>query len=319
MEKLAQKHILVGLACVIGAISVVSLTNYLLSVELDTKYKIAALRGDIHQLPHRKPPFMFPDGGRQLAGKYRMVALYGAIDSPALGILGEQPVGPGIARAKQLASEYQPFSHETMYPAFEIIATVAAAEPTNDGNYSREADPNAIRPWIDVAKANGVYVVLDLQPGRTDFLSQARMYESLLTEPNVGLALDPEWRLAPNQFHLQQIGSVAVDEVDATSQWLADLTKQHHLPQKLFLLHQFRVDMIAGREHLQLHPELSTIVQMDGQGAQNVKNDTWNATVTAPPPGIQFGWKNFLDEDKPMLSPEATMQHIPKPWYVSYQ
>ena len=40
-----------------------------------------------------------------------------------------------------------------------------------------------------------MYVVLDLQPGRTDFLTQAKRYEPLLALPHVGLALDPEWRL----------------------------------------------------------------------------------------------------------------------------
>ena len=32
--------------------------------------------------------------------------------------------------------------------------------------------------------------------------------------PYVGLALDPEWRLAPDQVHLRQIGSVGIDEVN---------------------------------------------------------------------------------------------------------
>ncbi len=70
-----------------------------------------------------------------------------------------------------------------------------------------------------------MYVVLDLQPGRADFLSQARRYESLLARPNVGLALDPEWRLAPGQRHRAQIGSVSATEINRTSAWLADLTK----------------------------------------------------------------------------------------------
>ena len=69
-------------------------------------------------------------------------------------------------------------------------------------------------PDVQAAAAAGQYVVLDLQPGRTDFLTQARRYESLLTEPNVGLALDPEWRLAPDQVPLRQIGGVDASEVE---------------------------------------------------------------------------------------------------------
>ena len=66
-------------------------------------------------------------------------------------------------------------------------------------------------------------MVLDLQPGRSDFLSQAKQYASLLEQPNVGLALDPEWRLGPHQVPLRQIGRVSAAEVNRTSAWLADL------------------------------------------------------------------------------------------------
>ncbi len=68
-------------------------------------------------------------------------------------------------------------------------------------DYSSETEIGVLRPYVDAAKAAGIYVVLDLQPGRTDFLTQAKRYAELLAEPHVGLALDPEWRLKPNQRH----------------------------------------------------------------------------------------------------------------------
>ena len=77
---------------------------------------------------------------------------------------------------------------------------------------------------MEAAGAAGMAVVLDLQPGRTDFLTQAQQYADLLALPYVGLALDPEWRLAPDQVHLRQIGSVGIDEVNGVSAWLADFT-----------------------------------------------------------------------------------------------
>ena len=47
----------------------------------------------------------------------------------------------------------------------------------------------------------------------------------------MGLALDAEWRLAPGQLPLQQIGSVDAAEINKTSQWLATLTRDNQLPQ----------------------------------------------------------------------------------------
>lgn len=177
----------------------------------------------------------------------------------------------------------------------------------------------SLKPIIDFAAERHIYVILDLQPGRDDFLTQAREYRELLARPNVGLAIDPEWRLSPNQFHLRQIGSVSVGEVNRVADWLARLTRDNDLPQKALLLHQFSTSMIRDRSKLQTHKELMTIIQMDGQGSLGAKLDSWQAVKATAPAGVYFGWKNFYDEDKPTLSPERTMRLKPQPWYVSYQ
>jgi hypothetical protein len=248
-----------------------------------------------------------------------MVALYGTPGTPALGSLGEQGVDGSVARVKDLVGQYQQNSDVPVVPAFEIITTVAAGQPGVDGNFSNEVEIAKIRPYVDAAKAAGVYVVLDLQPGRTDFLTQARRYEELLVEPHVGIALDPEWRLQPGQVHRVQIGSVNVDEINATGDWLAGLVRDRALPQKLLLLHQFRTSMIVGRERLDTgHDELATMVHADGFGTQEMKRDTWNA-LRANSPNVFWGWKNFIDEDRPMLDPAQTLQVSGDIVFVSYQ
>ena len=81
------------------------------------------------------------------------------------------------------------------------------------------------------ATAAGLYVVLDLQPGRASLLAQAQTYKSLLELPDVGLALDAEWKLQPGQLPLRQIGSVSIGEVNSVASWLAALTARYRLPQ----------------------------------------------------------------------------------------
>ncbi len=271
--------------------------------------------------PKEQPPsWTFPGGGTQLFPQHRVVALYGTPGAPTLGALGEQSTGDSIARIKSIAHEYQALSTEPIVPAFEIITTIASSAPTSNNDYSREIDPASIQPWIDAARQAGVYVVLDLQPGRTDFLTQAKQYESLLAQPNVGLALDPEWRLGPDQRPLVQIGSAGIDEVNQTAKWLAQVADTYHSPQKLFLVHQFRLSMLPDRQALDIsHSELSYAIQMDGQGLQQTKHTTWSAVTANPPENMHFGWKNFYQKDSPMLTPQETMQVTPKPWYVSYQ
>jgi hypothetical protein len=266
------------------------------------------------------PLFEFPAGGRTLFPKYRLIALYGTPKYPVLGALGQQSLSQSIARTKALAKTYQPLTQQRVLPAFEIIATVASASSTDNGDYSNETPASKLRPWVMAAQKAGVYVILDLQPGRSNFLTQAKEYENLLKEPNVGLALDPEWRLTPKQVPLAQIGSVGITEVNQTAAWLAKLTKTNKLPQKLFLLHQFRLDMINGRQNLNTsYKQLAYTIQMDGQGSQSQKTDTWHTITAAPHPKVRFGWKNFYQKDTPILSPKATMAIKPTPWYISYQ
>jgi hypothetical protein len=252
---------------------------------------------------------------------HRLVALYGHPDDPGLGVLGQQDLPATVTRAQQVAAQYAPLSDVPVLPAFEIIATIADQEPGADGDYSAETDPDILQPWVDRAADAGLYVILDLQPGRSDFLTQSRRYTDLLTRSNVGLALDPEWRLGPGQEHLQQIGSVDAGEVNQVLDWLADLTAAHGLPQKVVVLHQFQLSMLRDETRIGFtaHPELAVIVQMDGQGTPELKDQTWAAVTAAAPPATRFGWKDFLRNDTPTLTPAQTMTKTPTPDLISYE
>jgi hypothetical protein len=261
-----------------------------------------------------------PGGGQILYPGRQMIALYGHPETAALGVLGEQGIDGAIARAQQMAADYEPLVDVPVVPAFEIITTVASGGAGPDGNYSYEAPIDLLRPWVDAAGEAGVYVVLDLQPGRTDFLTQAKRYEELLARPYVGLALDPEWRLQPDQRHLVQIGSVTAGEINTVVTWLADLTRVHKLPQKLLMLHQFQLQMIQDRPSLDTsRDELAVLIHADGFGSPGAKFETWNLMHDSPPPNVWWGWKNFIDEDSPTFTPAETMAVEPRPLFVSYQ
>lgn len=273
--------------------------------------------------PKKKQKLKFaelPGGGRRFAADTYLVALYGTPGDSQLGVLGEQSLEDSIKRVKQMAIDYKQQTGKKIMPTFEIITTVASAEPTEDGDYSREIDLNVLEQWIKQAQEKNVYVVLDLQPGHSDFLKQAKQFEYLLRYPNVGLALDPEWRLRPGGVHLESIGTVDAAEVNSVSAWLSELVQKNKLPQKIFLLHQFRLDMITNSQNLVMnYPELNYLIQMDGHGNQMTKLDSWNVIKSNYPATTSFGWKNFIDEDEPMLTPGETMMRTPAPKFVSYQ
>ncbi|WIE69515.1 hypothetical protein [Curtobacterium sp. MCLR17_054] len=264
--------------------------------------------------------FQLRNGGQRPFDGHRYVALYGAPGAPALGVLGEQRPKETVQRAEQVAKPYRAESDELVTPAMEVIATVAAGDAGADGDYSTELPVSTLEPYVDAAHEADMPVIIDLQPGRSDFLSQAKKYESLLKKPGVWLALDPEWRLTKDQVPLKQIGSVSASEVNEVSSWLAALVRDEGLPPKALVLHQFRLSMIQDRSALQTHPELDMLVHVDGQGSQPDKQATWKALHQGAPEGLHWGWKNFTDEDTPMLTPAQTMRDVqPTPSLVTYQ
>jgi hypothetical protein len=250
----------------------------------------------------------------------RYVAYYGHPETEALGVLGEQ--GPEQTRAlmQDIVESYAADGAQVI-PTFEIIASVASAGPTEDDDYSFEWPAESFEDWIDYAGQNDMYVVLDLQSGRDDFLSQAIQYQELLELPFVGLALDPEWRLTDSQVHLEQTGTVDAAEINETVNWVADLVRDKGLPQKMMIVHQFKTSMITNRADIVERPEIQMIVQMDGDGTTPQKDASWDRVLEgAGDAHWAWGWKNFFDEDEPgPPSPDQTINRVPSPVFISYQ
>lgn len=261
-----------------------------------------------------------PGGGKLVFPGRRMIALYGHPSGPDLGVMGEQNPQESVARVNELVAQYQKLTSEPVIPAFEIIGTVASADPGVDGNYSNEFLEDELIGYVDAITKAGGYAVIDLQPGRATFLEQAKLYENLLKRPNVGLALDAEWKLGPDELPAEQVGHAEAAEINETIEWLAGLVKENNLPQKAFVLHQFQVQMLRDREKIDTdRPELAYVLHADGHGFEEQKMETWNVLRQGLSPNFFMAWKNFYDEDQPMFTPEQTYKVQPRPWFVSYQ
>jgi hypothetical protein len=113
---------------------------------------------------------------------------------------------------------------------------------------------------------------------------------------------------------------VTAAEVNIVSDWLAGIVREEALPQKLLMIHQFRLSMITERETLETPSELAVLIQMDGQGPLGSKYVTYGViTDGALDSGWWWGWKNFYDEDTPTATPSQTLEADPEPVFVSYQ
>ena len=72
---------------------------------------------------------------------------------------------------------------------------------------ARQTDA-VIRRYLRAARQAKALLLLDIQPGRSDFFTETTRLEKWLKEPDVGLALDPEWRVVDGQVPGQVIGHV---------------------------------------------------------------------------------------------------------------
>ena len=222
------------------------------------------------------------------------------------------------AGVEQQAATYRPFGR--VQPAFELVTTVASASAGTDGSYSSAVDPALVQRYLDAAHRHKLLLVLDFQPGRSEFLPQVKRYERFLNDPSVGVALDPEWKLTAQQLPNQTLGSSSAASINAVSSYLSALVATHRLPQKLFVVHEFRLTELPDRQNVAIRAGLATVLQMDGLGPVSVKTDSYQQ-VTANAAAFHVGFKVFLRrvDDPVLLTATQVMALHPRPEFISYQ
>jgi hypothetical protein len=260
-------------------------------------------------------PTQLPLGGTKIFPAYRVVAYYGTAGSGTLGVLGEGTPDQQLPKLRKAAAGFA--GGRKVQPAYELIASVAQASAGKDGDYSQMIAMSKIQTYVDQARRNKVLVILDLQPGRGNFLPQAKQLEKFLIQPHVGLALDPEWRMPPGKVPGKTIGTVSSAEVNSVSAYVSGLVTKHNLPEKLFVLHQFRTSMLPDVHKITKRPGLALVQHVDGFGTRSEKDATWNRLKR--PQQFHLGYKLFYDEDVKRYGAADLLKFKPQPDLVSFQ
>jgi hypothetical protein len=258
-----------------------------------------------------------PGGGTKVFGHRRfLTAYYGTAGTGVLGVLGETDIDTAHQRVLRAG---RPFLREgeQLLPVYELIVTVADAGPGDDGDFSHDINARSVEPYVRAARRNGALLVLDLQPGRSDFLTVAKRWRWALKKPYVGLALDPEWRMGPREVPGRTLGQVSAREVNRVSAWLAGIVEERNLPEKVFMLHQFRSDMIPDIDRVKSREGLALVQHVDGFGNPGQKLATYHAV--ARPKLFSMGFKLFYDEDRPRMTAAAVRRITPPVRFVSFQ
>ncbi|HEV2813147.1 MAG TPA: hypothetical protein VGW10_07855 [Solirubrobacteraceae bacterium] len=257
-----------------------------------------------------------PRGGRRIFPDRRVVGFYGAPQDDELGVLG---IGSPAQAARKLERQAKPYARKTrpVLPMLELIAVIAANAPGPDGMWRNRQEPAVIDRYLRAARRAKALLVLDIQPGHSDFLVEARELERWLREPDVGLALDPEWQ-TPGVAPGTEIGSATSQQVNAVSAWLANIVREENLPEKLFVVHQFTEDMIVDKERVKQRPGLAITMNVDGFGDRPNKISKYEQ-FTSEAVRFHDGFKLFYKEDVNLMTPGAVLDLKPPPDLVIYE
>ena len=229
-------------------------------------------------------------------------------------------IGSPRRAARRLERQARPYARagRPVLPAFELIAAIVTSEPGGGADHSMRQDDATIRRYLRVARAHRMLLLLDIQPGYAPFLQEAKGLERWLREPDVGLALDPEWSLEPPLLPAQQIGSTDAMTVNDVSSYLSGIVRRYHLPQKLLVVHRFTRNMIRSEDDLRRNPGIALVVNVDGFGDQPNKVSKYRE-FTRDLRRRYNGFKLFYHEDQSLMSPTQVLRLRPEPDLIVYE
>ena len=246
-----------------------------------------------------------------------LITWYGNPRSAGMGILGEQT---GVARAsglRQQAEAYASLTSKRVLMAYHLVAVVAQCTPGADGLWRRRETPDVIQTLLDEARAYGFRLVLDIQPGRSTVAAEVDALAPFLAEPDVDLALDPEFAMTDCQIPGKQIGALRAADVNAALDRLEAAIASHTLPAKILIVHQFRLDMLPDKARIRRSAVVDVVLDMDGFGSQSLKLASYRAVMRQPLPFA--GIKLFYRQDTGVFTPAQVMTLSPPPAVVIYQ
>jgi hypothetical protein len=266
-------------------------------------------------------PWTFPEPaeGPSFFDRAQVVSFYGHPGVPVMGRLGSGSPDKIAAEVAKLAAEYDRLNGaREAIPAFHLITHVAQAH-IGDGTYLGRLSDERIRAYVEAARRHDMLLFLDVQVGWSDALTEVRQLEEFLAEPFVHIAVDPEFatrrhKEAPGQV----IGSLDAGDVNAVQRYLAGIVREHNLPPKILVLHQFLDSMLLNRSGYADHPEVEITIDMDGFGSDRLKLEKYDI-YSLQTASERAAIKLFFLWDVPLITPQRLQALGTPPDLVIYQ
>ncbi|MEX1184129.1 MAG: hypothetical protein WEF86_12935 [Gemmatimonadota bacterium] len=269
------------------------------------------------------PVDMPPALSGSLLPERRIVCYYGNPNSTRMGALGEYPKDEMLRRLKLQTDEWRAADPATpVEPCLHMVAVVAQGEPGTTGHYRsimRDVDVQKVYEWS--REIDGTFIV-DMQVGTDDLRNILPRFDWILRNPDVHLAVDPEFYMKGGHKPGTKIGTMDAADINYAADHLANLVREHGLPPKVLVIHRFTRGMVTNSQDIRLRPEVQVVMHMDGWGAPWLKRDSYKDYVVREP--VQYtGFKLFYHNDTkagdPLMSAADVLRLEPKPVYIQYQ
>ncbi len=252
-----------------------------------------------------------------LGGK-RIVAFYGSPLGRGLGVLGNSAPEVMLKQLRAQTAEYQKILTDTqVIPAFHMVVAVADKYPGDDHNYNHRVDTAVIQKWVEWAKQENVWVILDIQAGRGDVLTEINQIEPFLYQPHVQLAIDPEFIVGPEEIPGDNLGTIDGETINQIQERLDQIAVAIGQT-KVLIIHQFDDRMLKNKDQILNYENVEMVWNADGFGGPGAKIQDYNQYRHEP--GFDRGGiKLFYIEDTPLMTPAQVMELLPMPSIVIYQ
>ncbi|HZU84905.1 MAG TPA: hypothetical protein VE987_18365 [Polyangiaceae bacterium] len=271
-------------------------------------------------MENEAPPKELPGGGRTIFPEHRLVGFCGTPGAPELGELQ----GNLKVKAKALETRAAAYADERkILLVFELIAVVVQGWPGPDGKYRRRVDDSVVDGYLRAARQSRALLLLNIQPGQSDFLTEVKTFEKYLHEPDVGVALDPEWAMKPKQRPGQFYGQTTGAALNDVAAYLSGIVEQDDLPEKVLVFHEVIREVVKDESIVAPAPGVVIVKSVDGLGPVHAKIATYGNLMEVKAAGVHPGFKLFFDEDtrngSRLMTAKEVLALSPKPEYVMYE
>jgi len=261
-----------------------------------------------------------PRGGRVVFPRYRLVGYAGLTGAKTLGRLGTGRLDQRVVELERRARPYA--AGRQIMPILEVITTIVQGSPGSDHMFRVRLSDARIGSYLKAARRHKAMLLLNIQPGRANFIDEAKAYRRWLEQPDVGLALDPEWAMDKHQVPGRVFGHTTGAELNEVAAYLSDIVAREDLPEKVLVYHQLTPHIVRRESGLKAHRGVVLVKSVDGIGRTAAKINTYRRVNQATPRYVHPGFKLFYTEDRRsghLMTPQQVLALRPRPEYVLYE